>query len=217
MSYIDKTIDGRNFRIFYEQDRFIDEVIDQACYKQVIDDLQLSDEKITIIDLGANIGTFSFWIYDKANKIYAIEPSSANVENMEQTKKYSKLDNLYTFCIGISENGGEKYFSTASRPGMGGWKMDAFPVPCDDISFLPTKTIKQFMNGEGIETVDLLKIDIEGEEANIFSSPDFREVAPRIKNIIGEFHGYNPENDLDLCGYRVTIDQDRSNFNARRI
>ena len=204
------SIGTKTISVFYESDRFIREVLRDNEYADIFNDL-------VVMDVGANIGAFSFWIYDRARVIYAIEPAQQNINCLRETIKQNDLSKIKPFCMGISGNGGMREFDTSSEASSGAWKMDLHPFPSTSLSLIQTKTISEFMRDEKIECVDILKIDVEGAEKEIFESESFKEVCLKIKNIIGEYHGYDPVEDLTLCGYEVRMIQDHSKFIARRI
>lgn len=209
MDLIHKVIGGKTIEIFYENPRFIHEVIDANEYEGVFNDL-------VVIDLGANIGSFSFWIYDRAKIIYALEPVPGCIEMMSKTKQAGGLDKLNIYQLAISGLGGDREFLLDPSPTGGGGKLDPNPFPTDNRTIVKTKTMKQFMEDEGIQRVDILKIDVEGGEKEIFQRPGFRDVADKIKTIVGEYHQYDPTEDLELCGYTVYMDTEHSKFVARR-
>lgn len=73
--------------------------------------------------------------------------------------------------------------------------------------------LEDFMKGHSINNVDLLKIDIEGDEYEVFSKP-----FPKIPLIIGEYH-IRPdqvpvENLLTQAGYRY-FEMPNNHFIAR--
>lgn len=174
--------------IYYLSERFLTEVIENKEYEPALKDL-------VVIDAGANIGTFSFTVYNRASEIYAIEPSQVNFDVMNQTIRVNNLEKMKTFLTAISGEGGMRPFVQDDNPELGGWKIVEEGLP------LPTITLEQFMNENEIKVVDLLKIDIEGAEKEIFQSESFKRIAPRIHKIVGEFHQYDPQPDLERAGY----------------
>ena len=203
---LDIDIRGTNFRIYYEEDRFINDIIKNNEYKDVFNDL-------VVIDLGCNIGAFSLWIYEYSKIIYAIDPAPENIELLNQTATYNNLSKLRTFVMAIS-GGGMREIDDQHSPSGGSWKLTN---GTQAQHMVPTQTIGQFMDSQNIEYVDILKIDVEGAEEEIFESSSFGEVAPRIKTIIGEYHnGKCPTKRLEALGYRVTDNKDCSKFVARR-
>lgn len=68
-------------------------------------------------------------------------------------------------------------------------------------------TIKTFMDGHSIKHIDVLKMDIEGDELEVLESADFP--ADRINTIIGEQHYSDSRLEsfitrLSSLGYRYT-------------
>lgn len=78
-------------------------------------------------------------------------------------------------------------------------------------------TLASFMSGNSIKSVDVLKLDVEGDELAIVNSPDFP--TNRIHTIIGEHHYSNPtefHERLEKLGYRYT-EYPNNHFKAVRI
>jgi len=95
--------------------------------------------------------------------------------------------------------------------------MDLHPVSSPFHTMIPTKSIKEFVDEEGLDYIDVLKIDVEGAEQEIFESVSFASIAPMIHIIIGEYHNYDPIPILQTLGFRVYVDHHHSKFTARRI
>lgn len=169
-------------KIYPEDNRFITEVIDNNEYGFL-------HHYPVVVDVGANIGTFSMWIYDHADKIYAIEPVAENITHLLRNVAKNNLHKIIIKQMALSDNTGIKTMATnGSCPEDGGWMIDTmgdYKVSC--------KTLNDFMKSENIAYIDLLKIDTEGHEASVLSSPCFPK--DKIGTIIGELHGQkeNPE------------------------
>jgi len=159
----------------------VHEVLEQQQYKK-----GRYKKNMVIIDIGANMGLSALYFKDYAKKIYAIEPSIPHYTALvENTKDYP---NIQCYNLAIVDHDGEITISShdsgtipESVYGNGAVKET---VEC--------MTLSSFMKKVGIKDVDLLKIDCEGGEFPIFMSPDFAEIAPRIKRIIGEAHFFDP-------------------------
>lgn len=63
------------------------------------------------------------------------------------------------------------------------------------------KNLGEFMSGHAIPLVDLLKIDIEGDEIEVFQNQFPKE---RVRMIVGEYHTQPVEQILTDMGYRYT-------------
>lgn len=147
----------------------------------------------TVLDIGANIGVFSVWAlrHLNAKRIIAVEPSKLNYKEL--------LKN-------IEGRGGKvKAFNKAlfSTNGVVGLKTsNEFPGPWSRISIQKQKdtiesiTLSKLIEDEKIETIDLLKMDIEGAEQYILTSENKNIFRNKIKYIMMEAHTvdrYNPE------------------------
>lgn len=171
-----------------EGKRFYHEIFDNEEYKAARE-----HKANIIIDLGANIGNFSFYMYDLADVIYAIE---ANTENYLTLCNYIKrygLDKIrpYNLAIGKSNDTRQLYPSG----GCGGFTI--YPNGQTPVQEIETKTLTRFMEEIGITHVDMLKVDIEGAEMELFSMWE----NPDIDFIIGENHGHNLKPLLVDYGY----------------
>lgn len=108
-----------------------------------------------IIDIGANVGTFSKmarWLYP-FSKIYAIEPVPA-VYNL-LSKNFNRDRNTILFNFAVSNEKGkrkmiadEKDYLTSKFSNNGNFSID-------------TNTLDNFIREQGINDIDILKIDVE--------------------------------------------------------
>jgi len=169
--------------------RFIDEVFEKEIYKPTC-------PQLTIIDAGAYEGEFSFYSYPFAKKIYAIEPDPRPFEIMKTHVEEFEVGNIILpFNIALAKEDGERNFFNS---GYGG---SAFKSGADTI-VVKTQSLANFMKENKIDQVDVLKIDVESAEREIFGAPDFPSVADKIKMIIGEHGDGLPEILLPL-GFKL--------------
>lgn len=159
-------------------ERFFEELFRNDEYKAV-----LGVNADVVLDIGACAGEFSAYIYDHAGKIYAIEPYSEHYKELASNIKEFDLDKIKSFNIALSRDNDEGWLSVGNR---GSHKLGS---KCDNSEKVTTKSLKSFMEDEGIEHVNVLKIDIEDGEYEVFSAQSFSDVAPKIDFIIGEHLG----------------------------
>jgi FkbM family methyltransferase len=188
--------------INYDNDRFIKEVLDGDEYGYLFKDL-------TIIDLGCNIGTFSLRMQDKASMIYAIDIGQSNIDQLNKTIQDNKFTNIKTYTLGISGKTGKRGIEKRAGAEIGAWSLNK----TEDDSGIMTYTLNEFMLKEKIEFVDVLKIDIEGGEDEVFHAPDFPKT---INTIIGERHNLSVVEVLTSKGYRYK-EYKHEHFIARKI
>ena len=137
---------------------------------------------MTIIDCGANIGLASIYFKDWAKVIYALEPNKKNYECLVANTRQFK--NIKTFNIGLSAQTATEYLRNNGDYPVGESLFGEGEVR-DEVSLY---SIDEFMKEQGIEHVDLLKMDTEGAEYIIFPSDGFEQVAGKIDAIVGEAH-----------------------------
>jgi FkbM family methyltransferase len=140
------------------------------------------DSPAFIIDGGANVGMASLYFlnrYPKA-RVIAVEPDAANLELCRMNlEPYGDRVTLLQGAIwksderGLSLETGEQSWSSRVMDDQAG-SIEAFSIPS--------------LIARGGGKVDLLKLDIEGSEDEVFG-PDAREWLPKVRNIAIELHG----------------------------
>lgn len=137
-----------------------------------------------IIDAGANMGMTSIYFKDCAKMIYALEPSPASYDALvENTKEFY---NIKCFPFGL----GDSKRKISLRASAGDKVPDSIMGKGDVGVEIDVVGLDEFMENQGIDHVDLLKIDVEGSEYWIFHSQAFKNVSDKISHIIGESHFY---------------------------
>jgi FkbM family methyltransferase len=148
---------------------------DYHCYKQIFDGqeyaFQVSRQPRTIIDAGANIGLASIYFANKFPnaRIISIEPEISNYELLERnTAAYDKI----TPVLGALWN--EESELHLVDPGNGKWGYIAQQSDGrgEHLGKMHQQgrgiTMDSLLEDFGIERVDVLKVDIEGSEREVF-------------------------------------------------
>jgi FkbM family methyltransferase len=142
------------------------------------------DEPHVIIDCGANIGLSTVYFKNKYpnSTIIAIEPEYNNFELLvNNTIKYNDIH-----CI----EGGiwNKSTNLEIRDiGLGNWGFIIEESELVTKNSISAFTIDDIITKFKIEKIDILKIDIEGSEKELFSS-NFERWLPKTRVIIIELH-----------------------------
>lgn len=141
-----------------------------------------------IFDVGANVGVASMYfhcIYPHAT-IYAFEPDPRLFEKL--SSRVSGISHIVPLQIALSDRDGEAGFYRHGGSPLAGSLLlrsrDAVSV------LVKTRTLSSIAVELGIDSIDLLKFDIEGAECMLFAFSEDRACAERL---IGEVH-------LDLLG-----------------
>jgi FkbM family methyltransferase len=158
---------------------------DVAAYEHVfIDDeygFRLHPNASVIIDVGANCGMSAVYFsqqYPDA-KIIAIEPEPNNFDVLSKNAKlFTRIAPVHA---GLWNRDG--FISVPRWTGWGTSVRD--PSGPSDI-LVPSLTLNTLLAQYGIEEIDLLKIDAEGAECEIFE--DFSTWIDRVKVVCAELH-----------------------------
>lgn len=133
-----------------------------------------------VVDIGANIGTFSLFAAQYADKVYAVEPEPHNLEALKNNIDINNMqDKVITVPYGISD-----FKGTAVIHDSGGGSSIK-----DDGAFgaeIEIMTLDNLFSLYHIDNVDVLKIDVEGSELEVILGAS-RENLNKCKYITMEF------------------------------
>ncbi len=164
---------------------------DISTFKQVYIDkeynFQVEESPTVIIDAGANIGLASIYFantYPDA-KIIAIEPERNNFEILKiNSAQYSNIFPLQAALWHKNE------IITLVDPGLGSWGFmtesqgdNSKNNACHPVDAI---TVDWIMNKYNLKKIDILKIDIEGAEKEVFS--DTSSWMYKVDSLIVELH-----------------------------
>ncbi|MFI5250965.1 MAG: FkbM family methyltransferase [Bacteroidota bacterium] len=148
-------------------------------------EFNLGFEPKVIIDCGANIGLASVFFknkYPKA-KIIAVEPEGSNANLLNRnTKPYNDIQ-----CITAGIWNKPAHLSVSDEQGLGHWGYTVKEVPEGTPAAIKAVTIDTIMREFNLTEIDLLKIDIEGSEKELFDS-NYESWLPKTKVIMIELH-----------------------------
>jgi FkbM family methyltransferase len=165
-----------------------DEVIRQQVYKNILSRLKRCD---TVIDLGANIGlaTLYFAAHYPSCRLFAVEPNPHSYQIL--TANLRKLvDTGRCRTVQAAVWGGEKVLvadcSQASEH-YSAFKMKASNAEDGSQGTAMGLPIQKIIEQSGFKRIDLLKVDIEGAEVELFKSE--LSWLHEVTSIAIEFHG----------------------------
>lgn len=137
-----------------------------------------------IIDAGANIGLASVYFSHKypQSNIVAIEPSKENFEILSQN--IAPYLNVKAFCKGLWNK--DVHLAITNTDGV----KNAFMVAettAGDPNSIPAICIPTIMREQAWDKIDLLKIDIEGSEKEVFET-NYETWLPKTRAVVIELH-----------------------------
>jgi FkbM family methyltransferase len=137
----------------------------------------------TFVDIGANVGLFSFFVAASAgsnSRSLAIEPEMGNFERLLFNIACNPGVPIRAIPIALSDKNGELIIE---RPGRDRGGVRTHKAINGDFKTqgrsVKARTLHQLLHDENIESVDALKIDVEGSEQKILM-PFFRDSAPSL-------------------------------------
>jgi len=137
-----------------------------------------------VVDLGACEASFANAISTRwGARVFAVEANPANFAEMQVTARVSKHH------AGIADHTGHATLYVA--PNRDGHSLDPRHRDVGSLAAIeiPTTTLFDFMQAQGIAHIDLLKVDIEGAEVALFESlPD--QALRCIDQVTVEFHDF---------------------------
>jgi len=126
----------------------------------------------TVYDVGANIGFFTILcsrLVGPTGRVYAFEPIPQNLATLKHNIALNGLTNVVVVEKALSSRTGtaamfvSPWSAFHSLNVEGASKQDNHGAEAGEI-VVETVTLDEFVQGEGVATPDLLKIDVEGAE-----------------------------------------------------
>jgi FkbM family methyltransferase len=141
------------------------------------------------VDLGANIGLTSLWIHSKygCERIIAIEPDKGNAQVARENFALNDVPGEVIEAA-IGPRDGIARFACNSLSNLGKVVCTTQPAAAHatvDIQMISMATVLEKLSDDSC--IDLLKIDIEGGEQELFQENSCKWLA-KVNAIIIEFH-----------------------------
>lgn len=164
---------------------------DIPVFKQVFIDEEygvlsaLPSQKGVILDIGANIGLTSIYLSKKHpdKKIFSIEPDLSNYGIM--CLNVSRISNIIPINIAIYGDSVNTLYIPQS--GFSEWAKQTHTEKSYNAQEVLSCRIDDFLAKHAIDTIFILKIDVEGAESNIFLKNP-QKWLNKVKAIIIELH-----------------------------
>jgi len=137
-----------------------------------------------IVDAGANAGYVSLYFANKypSSKIIAIEPESSNYKLL--LKNIKSYKNIIPLKVALWNKGKKLQIENLESEK---WSFRMVETNKDNSNVIEGLTLANIMNKFKIEKIDILKLDIEGGEKQLFSS-NYKNWLDKVKLIYIELH-----------------------------
>jgi FkbM family methyltransferase len=184
-TYVLRTRDGSAFEVRGgTSDRF--SVFEIAIRRDYFSLVKIKPGDV-IVDVGANIGVFTVIaskLVGSHGRVVAIEPNSESAKRLERNIALNGLDNVIVYRAAVTGAPGNVTLFTGEKAILSSTFNQAVGGTPEEVQGLPLADI---LTQEKIGHVDLLKIDCEGGEYEIFDSAQ-SEIWPKLSQIVMETH-----------------------------
>jgi FkbM family methyltransferase len=175
--------------------------------KKIYDRFLSSKKFNTVVDVGANTGIWIEYInyYFNPSKIYAVEP---NIQALKVLRDTYQNNEVVIIDRALSNKDGElELFVNPDNSVVSSTsKFDHLTQSCK-VSSISFKTMIQQYN---IDKIDLLKVDIETGEYDLFESFDKKDL-DIIENVLVEYHIGKEFADKDMKDVKAILSLLRGN------
>ena len=177
---------------FYLGDQFY-EIFKDRIYAPYI----YGKQDLTIVDIGANIGIATLYFSRFAKKVVSVEPSAEHFELLKSMVEYNKLENVTLINKAIYINQGN--FTLYHPPNKTAYSlMSNISQISQSNEMVDAITLDDLFKENNLNHVDLLKVDIEGTEIEVFSHTSFKNIADKVDLVITERHNWTGRNPNQL-------------------
>ena len=170
----------------------------------------------TILDIGSNIGASILYFREKFPdaKIFGFEPHPDTFRILEKNVAHFSGVRVFNYGLGATQ---QRIAARADNVNFGAFNTrgdfkdrghPSASVECD------VRRLDDVLRELGIAQVDLIKIDCEGAEAEVFSTLS-DEVLNRCEWIVGEFHDHTGFQLLARLAPHFHLDLKKKMFRAR--
>lgn len=155
-----------------------------------------------VLDIGANIGLITVLMSDLVGKnghVHSFEPNPNLVQQLNETKQKNGIDNLkiHPFALGANQETLELIVPKGNKGAASLLRNSEIENNCETFK-VSVKTLDSIIHEENIDSIRLIKIDVEGFEKLVFDGAEFLLETIRPDAILfelNEFTGNNVLND----------------------
>jgi len=199
IAHVDFTSGGALLEAIIPSDQLWVSIKDVLVYEdyEFIDGFRLSrlPAGATVLDVGAYVGLYSLKASRYAARVVALEPSERSYGYLESNIRRNGAQNVEPHQLALfSASGFSKFSESGTTSGLN----------AEGPHLVQTTTLDDLI--EEIGHVDLMKIDIEGTEYEVFGA--CRSALKRIDKITAEVHVYNEAHKTGLRRLVSTLEED---------
>ena len=154
---------------------------------------QIVNKGDTVIDIGANIGQVSVLLsklVGSEGKVYSFEPNPELCDCLYKVIERNKLSNVTLYPVALGKVEGNLTLRIPKINQGKGSLVRHTKASSEDVDIIdvPVQTLSNILENEQIKSIELIKIDVEGFEAEVFDGAEkvLKNICP--KSILFEFN-----------------------------
>ena len=142
--------------------------------------------KDIIIDIGANIGTYSILQARNNPKatVFSFEPAPKTFQLLKENIRLNKVSNIKTFKLGVAKSEGTRVFYSHKASGLSSLSQKRQGMTKNRIK---TTTLVNIFKSNKLKYCDVLKMDCEGAEYEVLFNTQTR-LFSKINSLVIEYH-----------------------------
>ncbi len=125
------------------------------------------EQGMVFVDVGANEGLYTLFAAKRAATVLAIEPSSREFDRLRANLELNSFTNVRARKLALSNHSGEGVLHVSGYEHEGQNTFGEFSylgVESSEVEKVPLVRLDDLLNEEGLQKVDIIKLDIEGAE-----------------------------------------------------
>jgi FkbM family methyltransferase len=136
---------------------------------------------MVVIDIGANLGYYALLeasIVEKEGQVYAFEPVHKNFDILTKNIKVNGYKNVKAYCKAVSSKSGTSKIALTDASNWGsmldisdetvsGYMKQKMHKLTQQVIRVDTVSLDEFLDKEGVNQVNLIRMDIEGYEVQV--------------------------------------------------
>lgn len=211
-AFLHRTVRGLKFELLPGQfiDRFI--AVEGIFERRFLEYVRsILPRNAVMLDIGANIGNHSLFLADRCKVIHCFEPNPETAERLMRNIRHNSLEakiKVHQFGLGDKDETLTYHENVSGNLGASGFAQGKDLPEGFRVRSLEVREASRAIKELGLETIDYIKVDVEGMEEAVLTS--LRSVLSRYKPIVSFEHH---ETEVEPG----TFDRIRSLFTGYRL
>ncbi len=168
-------------------------------------------------DVGANIGYYSMVAAARGARVHAFEPVPKLFEALQENVALNPGFNIFPHRMALARDTGPTTFFVVDDPENQG--LSSLNESAEGVAItIQAHTLDDFVREQKLQRVDLIKIDVEGAEDQVFQGGMDVLGSDAAPDIIFECHpGATSDKVLRTFGYRIYEFRRQRSYEARNL